>query len=56
MTSLVIRRASAEDAPGIAALMRVIAAERVYSAINKAWSVEERRATSNPFPPAARCT
>lgn len=38
-----IRRASPEDAAGIAAVIEVIAAERIHSAIDRAWSVEEER-------------
>jgi ribosomal protein S18 acetylase RimI-like enzyme len=40
---MVIRRARPEDAPGIAAVMEVIAGERIYSAIDRAWSVDEER-------------
>jgi RimJ/RimL family protein N-acetyltransferase len=32
-----------DDAPGISALMRVIVAERIHSAIDRAWTVEEER-------------
>jgi ribosomal protein S18 acetylase RimI-like enzyme len=39
----VIRRASADDAPGIAGVLRRVASERVYSAIEQAWSVEQQR-------------
>jgi ribosomal protein S18 acetylase RimI-like enzyme len=42
-SSLVVRRASPADASGIAAVMEVIAAERIHSAIDRAWSVEEER-------------
>ncbi|HEX2341366.1 MAG TPA: N-acetyltransferase [Vicinamibacterales bacterium] len=38
-----IRRASPEDAAGIAAVIEVIAAERIHSAIDRAWRVEEER-------------
>jgi ribosomal protein S18 acetylase RimI-like enzyme len=38
-----IRRASPEDAAGIAAVLEVIAAERIHSAIDRAWTVEEER-------------
>jgi ribosomal protein S18 acetylase RimI-like enzyme len=38
---LTIRRATASDAPGIAAVLEVIASERIHSAIDRAWSVEE---------------
>lgn len=38
-----IRRASAADAAGIAAVLEVIAAERVHSAIDRAWTVAEER-------------
>jgi ribosomal protein S18 acetylase RimI-like enzyme len=40
---LTIRRATASDAPGIAAVLEVIASERIHSAIDRAWSVEEER-------------
>jgi len=40
---MLIRRARPEDAAGIAAVMEVIAGERIYSAIDRAWSVEEER-------------
>jgi ribosomal protein S18 acetylase RimI-like enzyme len=39
-----IRRATPADAAGIAAVMEVIAAERIHSAIDRAWTVEEERA------------
>jgi RimJ/RimL family protein N-acetyltransferase len=38
-----IRRASVDDAPGIAHIMEVVAAERAYSAIDRAWTVDEQR-------------
>lgn len=38
-----IRRASPTDAAGIAAVIERIAAERVHSAIDRAWTVEEER-------------
>ena len=38
-----IRRASPADAAGIAAVLEVIASERIHSAIDRAWSVEEER-------------
>lgn len=40
---LLIRRAGPADAGGIAAVLTVIAAERIYSAIDRAWTVEEER-------------
>jgi ribosomal protein S18 acetylase RimI-like enzyme len=42
-TSLVIRRASPADAPGIAAVLEIVAAEQIHSAIDRAWGVEEER-------------
>jgi ribosomal protein S18 acetylase RimI-like enzyme len=39
-----IRRATGADAEGIAAVWQVIAAERIYSAIDQPWTVEEQRA------------
>ena len=36
----VIRRATPDDAAGIVAVLKVIAAERVYSAIDKVWPVD----------------
>jgi ribosomal protein S18 acetylase RimI-like enzyme len=38
-----IRRAEPSDAPGIAAVLEVIASERIHSAIDRAWTVEEER-------------
>jgi L-amino acid N-acyltransferase YncA len=38
-----VRRASAEDAPAIVAVLRGIASERVHSAIERPWTVEEQR-------------
>jgi L-amino acid N-acyltransferase YncA len=38
-----VRRATPDDADGISAVLRVVAAERVYSAIDRAWSVEDQR-------------
>ena len=38
-----IRRASAQDAAGIVAVLEGIAAERVYSAIEQPWNVEQQR-------------
>ena len=39
-----IRRANADDAAGISAVLEKVAAERVYSAIDRAWpAVEQRR-------------
>ena len=40
---MVIRRAVAADAGRIAAVMEVIAAERIHSAIDRAWTAEEER-------------
>jgi RimJ/RimL family protein N-acetyltransferase len=42
-TSLVIRRASPADAPAIAAVLAIVAAERIHSAIDRAWTVDEER-------------
>jgi len=41
--SLTIRRAGVTDAEGIAAVLGVVAAERIHSAIDRAWSVDEER-------------
>ena len=41
---LQIRRASPDDAEGIARIMSAVAAERVHSAIDRAWTVAEQRA------------
>jgi L-amino acid N-acyltransferase YncA len=38
-----IRKASAQDAAGIVAVLEGIATERVYSAIDRPWTVEEQR-------------
>jgi len=42
-SSFRIRRAVPTDAAGIAAVLAVIAAERIHSAIDRAWTVEEER-------------
>jgi uncharacterized protein GlcG (DUF336 family) len=39
----IIRRASPDDAGGIVAVLEVIAAERIHSAIDRAWPVEGQR-------------
>jgi ribosomal protein S18 acetylase RimI-like enzyme len=39
-SAAVIRRATAHDAAGIVAVLEAITAERVYSAIDKVWSVD----------------
>jgi phosphinothricin acetyltransferase len=41
MAAARIRRASPIDAPGIVAVLEVIAAEQIHSAIERAWSVEQ---------------
>jgi len=38
-----VRRASPEDAAGIAGVLQGIVSERVYSAIERAWTVAEQR-------------
>ena len=38
-----IRRAVPEDAAGIVAALNVVAAERIHSAIDRVWTVEEER-------------
>jgi hypothetical protein len=38
-----IRRAVPEDAAAIVAVLDVVAAERIYSAIDRVWTVEEER-------------
>ena len=40
---LKVRRAVPEDAPGIVAVMAVVVSERVHSAIDRAWGVEQER-------------
>jgi ribosomal protein S18 acetylase RimI-like enzyme len=40
---LIIRRAVADDAAGIVNVLGVVTAERVHSAIDRAWTVEEER-------------
>lgn len=42
-SSLQIRQASAMDAAGIAAVLETIAAERIHSAIDRAWTIEQER-------------
>ena len=41
MVNTQIKRALAADAPGIVAVLKVIVAERVHSAIERAWTVEQ---------------
>jgi RimJ/RimL family protein N-acetyltransferase len=43
MEETTIRRASPADAAGIAAVIGIVAAERVHSAIDRAWTIEEER-------------
>jgi RimJ/RimL family protein N-acetyltransferase len=38
-----VRRASDDDAEGIATVLRAVVAERVHSAIDRAWTAEEQR-------------
>ena len=40
---VVIRPASIEDAAGVVNVLQTVAAERVYSAIDRAWTLEEQR-------------
>lgn len=40
---LSVRRAVPEDAPGIVAVLAVVVDERVHSAIDRVWSVEQER-------------
>jgi ribosomal-protein-alanine N-acetyltransferase len=40
---LKVRRAGPADAPGIAAVLAVVVAERVHSAIDRVWGVEQER-------------
>src|SRR6266849_3643261 len=40
---ILIRRASARDAPGIVTVLQGIASERVHSAIERPWTVEQQR-------------
>jgi hypothetical protein len=44
MSTLVIRPATPEDAADVASVLQVIVSERVHSAIDRAWTVEEERA------------
>lgn len=46
-----IRRASGADSDGITAIWRSIAAERIYSAIDQPWTVEQQRAYLNSLSP-----
>lgn len=41
--SLLVRRASLEDAEGIARVLHVVAAEKIHSAIETAWTAAEQR-------------
>ncbi len=40
-SSLQIRQASARDAAGIAAVMELIVAERIHSAVDRAWTIDQ---------------
>lgn len=42
-SSLLIRRATAEDAGGIVEVLEVIVAERIHSAIERVWTVSQER-------------
>jgi RimJ/RimL family protein N-acetyltransferase len=42
-SSLLIRRASLEDAEGIASVLDAVTRERIHSAIERAWTVAEQR-------------
>lgn len=42
-TQLKIRRATPEDAPGILTVLATVIDERVHSAIDRAWSIEQER-------------
>lgn len=48
---LTIRRAFPADAGGIAALLEVIVAERIHSAIDRAWTIEEERRSLESLSP-----
>jgi ribosomal protein S18 acetylase RimI-like enzyme len=39
-----VRTATPDDAPAVAAVLQAVVAERVHSAIDRAWTVEEERA------------
>ena len=41
---LSVRKATPDDAAAVAAVLQVVAAERVHSAIDRAWTVEEEHA------------
>ena len=43
LTSISVRQASAQDAAGIVAVLEGIAAERIHSAIEQPWNVEQQR-------------
>jgi RimJ/RimL family protein N-acetyltransferase len=43
-SSVQIRRASVEDAGGIAKVLEAVVAERIHSAIDRAWTASEQRA------------
>ncbi len=42
--SIFVRRATIEDAPGIVAIWQAIAAERIFSAVDRAFSIGQERA------------
>jgi RimJ/RimL family protein N-acetyltransferase len=41
---MLVRRASAEDAEGIARILDAVTAERIHSAIDRAWPADQQRA------------
>ncbi len=41
--SFAIRRASADDAEGIARVLDAVVSERIHSAIDRAWTAKEQR-------------
>ena len=50
-----IRRAVPTDAADIAAVLAVIAAERIHSAIDRAWTIEEERRYLESLSPREAC-
>lgn len=56
MIALQIRRASPRDAAGIVAVLEAVAAERIQSAIARAWTVDQEVRYLESFLPARRFT
>src|SRR5688572_27237872 len=52
-SALTIRQAVPADAAGIVAVLQVVAAERIHSAIDRVWTVQEEQRYLESFSPRA---